>query len=134
MPTTTIQGEAMAPEFRTCQNNTVTDITAYSVVKRVPAEAPDGVDVTAADTDIPAGVVPKKVDKSGGVGDMAIRGRVRVIASGAITADARIAPAAAGKVQAAAAADIVMGRALEAAVNDGDIIMAEIDCVAPTLF
>jgi hypothetical protein len=137
---TTTQGEQMAPEMRPAQNNqAATAIPKYSVVKRVPAEAPDGVVVTAAATDVPAGVVPKRLEQAGGlngimdVGDMVIRGRTRVIASAAITANDRISPAAAGKVQTAVATNVVMGVALETCTTDGDIIMAEIDCTAPVV-
>jgi hypothetical protein len=139
MTTTTTQGNAMAPEFRAAQNfQPSTDIVAYAVVKYDGTNAPDGVVVTAADTDLPMGVLAQALKRAGGVegsnvsdvGDMVIKGRTRVIASGMIGANARIAPAANGKVQAAASGDMVMGTAKEAAASDGDIIMAEIDCTA----
>lgn len=136
--TTTIMGEQTAPEFRPIENRTGADIGKYLCVKMVPAEAPDSVVVTAADTDIPhaitSKVVPAISNGQPGVGDGVIKGRTRVTASAAIAAGDRIAPAAAGKVQTAASGDIVIGKALEAAGADGDIIMAEVDLSAPVLF
>jgi hypothetical protein len=136
--TTTSMGEQMAPEFRPIENRTGAAIAKYLCVKMVPAEAPDSVVVTAADTDIPHAITCKELPAiSGGVpgvGDGVLRGRTRVTASAAITAGDRIAPEANGKVKTAVAADIVIGRALETCTTDGDIIMAEVDLVAPVLF
>jgi len=135
--TTTIMGNQMAPEFRPGENRTSSAIGAALCVKRVAAEAPDSVVVTAADTDVPCGVTSAALPASAGgvhgVGDVVLRGRTRVTASAAITAGDRLAPEAAGKVKTAASGDIVIGQALEAATADDDVIMAEIDCTAPVL-
>lgn len=128
---TTTKIPEMAPEYRPARNRTGSTIGAFLVLKLRVADGPDAVEVTAADTDVPCGVAAAAI-ANGSNGDRAIRGRARVVAAGAITAGDRIAPTANGKVQTAASGDVVLGQALDAAAADGDVITAEIDCVAPT--
>lgn len=136
--TTTSMGEQLAPEFRPIENRTGAAIAKYLCVKLVPAEAPDSVVVTAADTDVPHAItckeVPAILNGQPGVGDGVVKGRTRVTASAAITAGDRLAPEANGKVKTAVAGDIVIGKACDTCTADNDIIMAEIDLAAPVLF
>lgn len=127
MPIITQLGEALNPEFRPAANNTVSAIGAYLCVKRVAAEAPNGVELTAAQSDVPCGITVRGGIAAGAIGDMCIHGRTRVTAAGAIAAGARIAPDANGKVVAAGAADVVIGSLVEEAFADGDVVMAEIN-------
>lgn len=134
----TTLGEMMDPKFRPAINNTGADFGPYLCVKRVPAEAPDGVVLTTAATERACGVLAKtlfsNVSQVGSnSGEMVVTGRCRMVASAAIAADDPIAPAANGKTQTAVATNVVIGRALEAAAADGDIYMAEVDFIAPVV-
>jgi hypothetical protein len=81
-----------------------------------------GCALAAADTD-PAYPIQNKPKPTGEQAVLAIAGVSKVIAGGAITQGAKVAPTAAnGKAQAAASGDRWCGIALEAAGADGDII------------
>lgn len=129
MTTTNLPQITVPGDVRPGRNFTGSDIAKYLLVKAVAATAPDSIAVTAADTDVPIGVTMEAIGDQKR-GDLILRGRHPVTASGAITAGARLAPDAAGKVKAAAAGDSVIGVAVDAATNDGDVIMAELNVIA----
>ncbi|MFZ5896820.1 MAG: capsid cement protein [Myxococcota bacterium] len=116
----------MNPEFRPGRNRTGATIGRYLLMKADTANMPDGITATTADTDVPVGVTAANVP-DGTNGDLCVRGRHPVTASGAIASGARIAPDAGGKVKAAAAGDAVIGHAVDAAAADNDIIAAELN-------
>lgn len=78
--------------------------------------------VSAADTDIIRGFI----QQDGAATEKNVKivsfGQTKAIAGAAIVKGARIAPAAAGKIQAAIAGDLACGYALSAAGADGDVI------------
>lgn len=110
-----------------------TDLTAkqYLCMKLSGVQT---VDTCAAITDVAVGVLQN--DPNGTLGPgfsdavVADRGNTKVIAGAAITAGAKVAPMASGKVQTAASTQHPIGQALETAVNDGDLIEIRL---APTL-
>lgn len=126
MTTTTILPER-EPVIRPGRNRSGSTIAKYLLVKGGGAGV-DTIALTAADTDVPVGVTREDI-VDGANGDLAIRGQVRVIASGAISADVKLAPDANGKVKAAASGDTVVGTSKDAATADGDIILAELNVV-----
>lgn len=130
MPTTTtLPMKPDAASIRPGRNRTGSPIAAFLCVKLDTAALPDGITVTAADTDVPTGVTMAAIPDLAN-GDLVQRGEHPVTASGAITAGVKIACDAAGKVKAAASGDTVIGTAKEAALVDGDVIMAEINIPA----
>ncbi len=122
--TTTILPER-DPVIRPGRNRTGSTIAKYLCVK-LGAVVPDSIAVTAADTDIAVGITREDI-VDGANGDLAIRGQVRATASGAITAGARVAPDANGKVKAAATGDCVIGEAKDTTTTDGDILIVELN-------
>lgn len=79
------------------------------------------VDVCDAQGEIAVGVL----QNDPGAGEAALvrfLGTTKVVAGAAITKGARVTTGAAGKAETAATGDYVLGRALEAAAADGDII------------
>jgi hypothetical protein len=129
MTTTTLLSRPDASSIRCGRNRTGGSLAAYLLVKLDTGNLPDGIVVCAADTDVPTGVTMAAIaDEMNG--DLCQRGEHPVTASGAITAGAKIAPDAGGKVKAAAAGDTVVGTAKETCTTDGDVIMAELDIPA----
>lgn len=78
--------------------------------------------VTAAGADLAIGVIQTDAAASEANVQTVVFGETKAIASGPITKMARVCPAAAGKIKAAASLDLVCGYALEAAGADGDVI------------
>lgn len=125
--TTTIVPER-EPVIRAGRNRTGSTIAKYLIVKD-GAAGPDTIALIAADTDVVKGVTREDI-VDGANGDLAIRGVVRVIASGVISAGARVAPDTAGKGKAAQAGDTTIGVAVDAAAADGDIIAVELNVIS----
>jgi len=79
------------------------------------------VDVCDAQGEISIGVLQND-PAAGEAALVQFLGTTKAVAGAAITKGARVTTGAAGKVEAAATGDYVIGRALEAAGADGDII------------
>jgi len=116
----------IAPEFRPGRNRSGSTIGKYLCVKRDASNLPNGLTLTAADTDVAVGVTGEEIANNAN-GNVCIKGRHPVTANGAITAGLRIACEANGKVKAAASGDTVIGVAEEAALADNDVILAELN-------
>lgn len=117
------------PEFRPGRNRTGGTIGRFLVVKYDGTNAPDGITVTTADTDVAYGVTHHEAPDGTNV-DCCKSGRHPVTASGVIAVGARLAPDANGKVKAAAAGDTIIGTAVDAATADNDVIAAELNIPA----
>ena len=89
-------------------------LTQFKLCKTVGALV-----VSAADTDVCYGIIQVDADAAATNVPVVIFGQTRAIGSGAISKGAKLAPDAAGKVKTAAAADQVVGEALEACTADG---------------
>jgi hypothetical protein len=124
MPTMTIMPER-DPKVRPGRNRSGSTIGKYLLVKYGGA-GPHTIILAAADTDVVSGVTREDIPDQAN-GDLGVGGELRVTASGAISAGARIAPDAGGKVKAAASGDTVIGEARDAATADGDVIVAELN-------
>jgi hypothetical protein len=74
-----------------------------------------------ATTDVALGVLQND-PISGGAATVAVGGTSKVVAGGAITAGARIAPKADGRAQTAVSTQYARGIALETSTTDGQII------------
>ena len=91
--------------------------------------------VCDAITDVPRGVMQNKPDASGKIAELVVFGPTKVVAGEAITEGALIGTDAEGKAQPLVIGTdttvYIVGVALEAASNDGEIISALINCVNP---
>lgn len=118
--------EGIHPTGRITKKSDVA-ITERYLLAKIGAAA-DSVNVAGA-ADVPIGVI---VDEAAAINDTVTvfllgggTGTVRMVASGAITQGSLIEPAASGRVQTksgAAGNHYVVGRALDAAANAGDVI------------
>lgn len=88
----------------------------------VELSAAQTVDACNATTDKSLGVLQNDPGAAGLPAVVAYAGTTKVIAGGAISAGANVAPTSAGKAQTAVATQYARGVALEAASSDGDII------------
>lgn len=132
---TSNQGEVVfGYDIRPGRNRSGSDIgkNLCVIANDIDANGPDSIAISTGDTNRIRGVTMEAIP-NGANGNIAKSGKKHVVASGAIAADARIAPDADGKVKAAVSGDRSFGRALETAADDGDIILAEINCVDPDL-
>ena len=96
-------------------------IAQYALVK-LDSSTPKKLVVTAAATDIPFGTLQQSASGDGAVVTTVVAGRTKAIASAAISAGAILQPGASGKVATHTSTNAKIGRALQAATNDGDII------------
>jgi hypothetical protein len=96
-------------------------ISQFRLVK-LDSSTPKKLIVTAAATDIPFGTLQQSSTADGDVVTTVVAGRTKAVASAAIAAGAILQPAAAGKVATHATTNARIGRALQAALADGDII------------
>jgi len=119
----------MAPEFRPGRNRTGGPLARYLLVKVDTGNTPDGIVVTATDTDVPKGVT-HNASLDGQNVDVCIKGRHPCTASGVVAVGARVAPDAAGKVKAAEAGDTVIGFAVDPAAADNDVFTVELNIPA----
>lgn len=97
----------------------------------VKLTAANTVNVCTATTDNPVGVLQNKPSAAGRPAVVRIFGMSKVVASGAISAGALLATEADAEAGIPATNDPVVGKALEAASGQGEVIAALINCVNP---
>lgn len=97
----------------------------------VKLDANGRVEVTAATTDLPIGVLQNKPDALGKSASVLLAGVTKLKASAAIPLPNTIGCAAAGKAatQTGNSANPVIGHALTAAGADGEIFTASVNCL-----
>lgn len=93
--------------------------------KFVTLEADGNVDLADAAGERAVGVLLNKPDAAGKAATVAMTGKVMVVAGGSVTAGDEVATDAAGDAVTAASTNIVMGYALEDAV-DGQVFAIEL--------
>jgi hypothetical protein len=97
----------------------------------VKLSAANTVDVCTATTDNPIGILQNKPSAAGRPAVVRLFGMSKVVASGIISAGALIATEADAEAGIPATNDPVVGKALEAATAQGDLIKVLINCVNP---
>jgi len=97
----------------------------------VKLTAANTVNVCTATTDNPIGILQNKPSAAGRPAVVRLFGISKAVASGAISAGALIATEADAEAGTPAASDPVVGKALEAAAAQGDLIKVLINCVNP---
>jgi hypothetical protein len=96
-------------------------IDQYRLVK-LDSSTPKKLIVTAAATDIPFGTLQQSASADGAVVTTVVAGRTKAVASAAIAPGAILQPGSAGKVATHTSTNAKIGRALQEATADGDII------------
>ena len=97
----------------------------------VKLTAANTVNVCTATTDNPIGILQNKPSAAGRPAVVRLFGVSKAVASGIISAGALIATEADAEVGVPATNDPVVGKALEAATAQGDLIKVLINCVNP---
>ena len=97
----------------------------------VKLTAANTVNVCTATTDNPIGILQNKPSAAGRPAVVRLFGISKVVASGAISAGALIATESDAEAGTPATSDPVLGKALEAAAAQGDLIKVLINCVNP---
>lgn len=126
------QPRAIVPDnggVRPGMNTTGVTIPKYRIVKKATT-AVDAVTPAVDGTALPYGVTMQAI-LDGYAGDVQIKGRAIVEASGPITIGQKITGAAGGKGAVASAANFILGEAASAAAADGELF--EVDLVQGVL-
>lgn len=131
---TSTQGEVIFPDgIAPGRNRTGSAIAKGLTVEFDSANGIDAISVTNAEADRAVGVTMEPI-ADGANGNVCKKGKVLCKAGGAITAGARVAPGADGRVVAAGSADVSIGRYLEATTcAENDMVLCDIDCTNPPL-
>lgn len=121
------QPRAIVPDnggVRPGLNSTGSDLPKYRIVKKHNV-AVDAVQLATDGAALPYGVTMQPIT-NGFAGDVQIKGRAIVEASGAITIGQKVTGATGGKAAVASAANFILGEAASAAGADGELFEVDL--------
>lgn len=107
--------------------------TRYHILRWAAAGTTNIASHAAATAVLGAIGVQQNVGTSGQAVKVSYTGQSKVVAGGAVTANVLITNNGSGRAAAATSGDIVVGRALEAATQDGDVIRCLLQQPVPLL-
>lgn len=113
----------MVPGFKTNSDYSVLGAAKYIIVQALTTAARQAIMATAATSSTILGVL-QNGPAVGEAMSIACHGLSKIVAGGALSANGMITTNASGRAAAVTSGDICVGRVLEAAVSDGDVVTA----------
>ena len=111
------------PGFKTNSDYSVLGAAKYIIVQALTTAALQAIQATAATSSTILGVL-QNGPAVGEAMTIAYKGLSKIVAGGALSANAIVTTNASGRAAAVTSGDIAVGRVLEAAVSNGDVVTA----------